>query len=390
MASHPLVERAAKVRQAYDVAGKRVFPNAYLAPMSGVTDICFRRLVSRIAGGRTGLLVSEFVTVEGLTRLNPRICRQMAFAPEERPFTVQIYGAEPDRMGWGAAMVEEAGADFVEINCGCPAPKIVRKGGGSGLLRDLDNLKAILAACRRQVKIPVTVKIRVGWSDDSINLLETQKVVEGEGAAALVIHGRTRTQGYKGLANWDLIALAKSRALVPVIGNGDILKVEDALDKLERYGVDGVAVGRGAMHNPWIFAQMADLYEGKAPHEPTLDEQEQVFHWYLELLREEMDDAFDAGAHRLDDSPEGLARREGRQLGKLKQMAARLLKCLPGGFLGRTAVLRSQSQAEFFDNLHAFFDRLRAQEYRGRDLDQVRELNGGQNTEVVFGKDYKG
>lgn len=368
---HPLVARAARVIQSYQVGATRIFPNVYLAPMSGVTDISFRRLISRIAGGRTGLLVSEFVTVEGLTRLNPRICRQMAFAPEERPFTVQIYGAEADRMGWGAAMVEEAGADFVEINCGCPAPKIVRKGGGSGLLKDHENLKAIIASVRRSVRIPVTVKVRIGWSDDSVNLLETQKVVEGEGAAALIIHGRTRTQGYKGLANWDLIALAKSRGSIPVIGNGDVLKVEDVVDKLARYGVDGVAVGRGAMHNPWIFAQIADLYEGKPPHEPTLDEQEQVFHWYLELLREETDV-------------------EGRLLGKLKQMAARLLKCLPGGFLGRTAVLRSQSLPEFFDNLRAFFDRLRGQEYLGRDLDQVRELNGGANTDVVFGKDYKG
>ena len=344
-----LLERAAKVTQAYKVGEKRIFPNAYLAPMSGVTDISFRRLISRIAGGRTGLLVSEFVTVEGLTRLNPRICRQMAFAPEERPFTVQIYGAEADRMAWGAAMVEEAGADFVEINCGCPAPKIVSKGGGSGLLRDLGNLRDILAAVKRQVGIPVTVKVRVGWSDDSINLLETQKVVEGEGASAFVIHGRTRNQGYKGLANWDLIALAKSHGSIPVIGNGDVLRAEDVVDKLERYGVDGVAVGRGAMHNPWIFAQMADLYEGRALKEPTLEEQERVFHWYLELLREETDI-------------------EGRLLGKLKQMAARLLKCLPGGFLGRTAVLRSQTLPEFFDNLGAFFAKLRADGYRGRDL----------------------
>lgn len=368
---HPLAARAAKVIQSYRVGDKRIFPNAYLAPMSGVTDICFRRLISRLAGGRTGLLVSEFVTVEGLTRLNPRICRQMAFAPEERPFTVQIYGAEPERMAWGAEMVQEAGADFVEINCGCPAPKIVRRGGGSGLLRDLGNLKNILAETRKRVNLPVTVKVRVGWSDDSVNLLETQKVVEGEGAAALVIHGRTRTQGYKGLANWDLIALAKSRGTIPVIGNGDILRVEDAIDKLERYGVDGVAVGRGAMHNPWIFAQMADLFEGRAPREPSLEEQEGVFHAYLELLLEETDI-------------------EGRLLGKLKQMAARLLKCLPGGFLGRTAVLRSQTLPEFFDNLAVFFAKLKADGYVGRNLEQVRELNGGQNAEVVFGKDYKG
>jgi nifR3 family TIM-barrel protein len=288
--------------------------------------------------------------------------------PEERPFTVQIYGAEPERMAWGAAMVEEAGADFVEINCGCPAPKIVRKGGGSGLLRDLGNLKEILSQVKRRVKIPVTVKVRVGWSDEEINLHETQKVVEGEGAAALVIHGRTRQQGYKGLANWDLIASAKSRGAIPVIGNGDILKIEDVIDKLERYGVDGVAVGRGAMHNPWIFGQIADLYEGKIPREPSLGEHKALFADYLGLLREEMDI-------------------EGRVLGKLKQMAARVLKCLPNAKGGRTDVLRSQSIAEFFDNLHKLLDSI--EDYRGRALEAVRELNGKDATEVEFGRDYK-
>lgn len=363
-----LTERARRVVREYRVDGKRIFPNAYLAPMSGVTDLPFRRLISRLSGGRTGLLVSEFITVEGLTRLNPRICRQMAFMPEERPFTVQIYGAEPDRMAWGAAMVEEAGADFVEINCGCPAPKIVSKGGGSGLLRDLGNLRAILAQIKKAVKIPVTVKVRLGWSEEQINLPETQKVVEGEGAAALVIHGRTRQQGYKGLANWDWIALAKSRSAIPVIGNGDILRVEDVIDKIEKYGVDGVAVGRGAMHNPWLFGQIADLYEGKVPREPTLDEHKALFDVYQLLLREEMDI-------------------EGRVLGKLKQMAARVLKCLPNAKGGRTDVLRSQTITEFFDNLHKLLDSI--EDYRGRALEAVRELNGKDATEVEFGRDYK-
>ncbi|MDB5102803.1 MAG: dihydrouridine synthase DuS [Fibrobacteres bacterium] len=362
-----LVERAKRVNRGYGVGGRDIFPNVYLAPMSGVTDISFRRLISRLSGGRTGLLVSEFITVEGLTKLNPRICRQMAFAPEERPFTVQIYGGEAEKMAWGASMVEEAGADFVEINCGCPAPKIVRRGGGSGLLRDHENLKAIIAGVKKAVKIPVTVKVRVGWAEDSINLLETQKVVEGEGAAALVIHGRTRQQGYKGLANWDLIALAKSRGAIPVIGNGDILKVEDVIEKLERYGVDGVAVGRGAMHNPWIFNQIADLYEGKVPKEPTLEEHAALFTLYLDLLREEQDV-------------------EGRVLGKLKQMGARVLKCLPNSKGGRTEVLRSGTVAEFFDNLHKLLGGI--PDYNGREMD-FRELNGKDAVDPIQGVDYR-
>ena len=365
---HPLLARAARVRKRYGVGGKSIFPNVYLAPMSGVTDISFRRLISRLSGGRTGLLVSEFITVEGLTRLNPRICRQMAFSPEERPFTVQIYGGEAERMAWGATMVEEAGADFVEINCGCPAPKIVRKGGGSGLLRDHENLKAIIASVKKAVTIPVTVKVRIGWAEDSINLLETQKVVEGEGASALVIHGRTRQQGYKGLANWDLIALAKSRGNIPVVGNGDILRVEDVIDKLEKYEVDGVAVGRGAMHNPWIFGQLADLYEGKLPKEPSLEDHRDIFTLYHDLLREELDI-------------------EGRILGKLKQMAARVLKCLPNSKGGRTDVLRSQTLPEFFDNMNVFLASI--SDYQGRAFEEVRELNGKNSNELEFGKDYR-
>jgi tRNA-dihydrouridine synthase B len=365
---HPLLVRAAKVQQRYAVGGKSIFPNVYLAPMSGVTDICFRRLISKLAGGRTGLLVSEFITVEGLTRLNPRICRQMAFAPEERPFTVQIYGGEADRMAWGASMVESAGADFVEINCGCPAPKIVRRGGGSGLLRDHENLKAIISSVKKAVTIPVTVKVRIGWDDESINLLETQKVVAGEGASALIIHGRTRQQGYKGLANWDLIAEAKSRAEIPVIGNGDILRVEDIIDRLERYAVDGVAVGRGAMHNPWIFGQIADLYSGILPKEPSLQDHRDIFTVYLGLLREELDI-------------------EGRILGKLKQMAARVLKCLPNSKGGRTDVLRSQTVSEFFDKLNVFLDSI--SDYQGRVLDEIRELNGKNSNELEFGQDYR-
>lgn len=365
---NPLLTRAARVGKRYEVGGKGIFPNVYLAPMSGVTDISFRRLISKLSGGRTGLLVSEFITVEGLTRLNPRICRQMAFAPEERPFTVQIYGGEAERMAWGASMVEEAGADFVEINCGCPAPKIVRKGGGSGLLRDHENLRDIISSVKKAVNIPVTVKVRIGWADECINLLETQKVVEGEGASALVIHGRTRQQGYKGLANWDLIAEAKSKATIPVVGNGDILRVEDVLDKLERYEVDGVAVGRGALHNPWIFGQIADLYEGKVPVEPSLRDHRHLFTLYYDLLREETEI-------------------EGRILGKLKQMAARVLKCLPNSKGGRTEALQSQTIVEFFEKLDLFLDGFL--HYEGRVLDDVKELNGKTANELEFGRDYK-
>ncbi|HEX2612773.1 MAG TPA: tRNA-dihydrouridine synthase family protein [Fibrobacteria bacterium] len=368
-----LLARASRVRQSFDIAGRRIWPNAYLAPMSGVTDICFRRLVSRLAQGRTGLLVSEFVSVQVLTqeggRENSKSAREMAFTEEERPFSIQIFGAEPGKMAEGARIAAATGCDFIEINCGCPAPKVVGKGGGSGLLKDLPNLANILRSVKAAVDVPVTIKVRVGWNDDLITLFETLKIAEGEGAAAFVIHGRTRAQGYKGLANWDLIAEAKRRAPkgLPVIGNGDIVRPEDVLHRLETYGVDGVAVGRGAMHNPWIFGQIADLYEGKMWREPGKEDFLGVFSEYESLLRGEMDI-------------------ELRVLGKLKQMAARILKGLPGGSLARLSLLRSQSVEEFRGHLHAYFEGMG--EVR-RDYAALAELNGGENTEVVSGLTYK-
>lgn len=372
-----LAGRAARVKQSFHIGDKRIWPNAYLAPMSGVTDICFRRLVSRLAKGRTGLLVSEFVSVQVLTqpggRDNAKSAREMAFAEEERPFSIQIFGGDAHKMGEGARIAAATGCDFLEINCGCPAPKVVGKGGGSALLKDLPNLASILRTVKKSVDIPVTIKVRVGWNDDLITLFETLRIAEDEGAAAFVIHGRTRAQGYKGLANWDLIAAAKREALargssLPIIGNGDIVKPEDVLHRLETYGVDGVAVGRGAMHNPWIFGQIADLYEGRMWQEPRKEDYLWVFSEYETLLREQMD---------LDL----------RVLGKLKQMAARILKGLPGGSLARLAMLRSQSVEEFRGHLYAYFAGMG--DDLTRDYGALEELNGGENTEVVAGNTYK-
>lgn len=372
-----LAGRAARVKQSFHIGDKRIWPNAYLAPMSGVTDICFRRLVSRLAKGRTGLLVSEFVSVQVLTqpggRDNAKSAREMAFAEEERPFSIQIFGGDAHKMGEGARIAAATGCDFLEINCGCPAPKVVGKGGGSALLKDLPNLASILRTVKKSVDIPVTIKVRVGWNDDLITLFETLRIAEDEGAAAFVIHGRTRAQGYKGLANWDLIAAAKREALargssLPIIGNGDIVKPEDVLHRLETYGVDGVAVGRGAMHNPWIFGQIADLYEGRMWQEPRKEDYLWVFSEYETLLREQMD---------LDL----------RVLGKLKQMAARILKGLPGGSLARLAMLRSQSVEEFRGHLYAYFAGMG--DDLTRDYGALEELNGGENTEVVAGNTYR-
>ncbi|HNY31447.1 MAG TPA: tRNA-dihydrouridine synthase [Fibrobacteria bacterium] len=349
--------------------GLRVWPNVYLAPMEGVTDPAFRRLCKRLAGGRMGMLVSEFVSIEGLTRFNPKTEEKARFFPEELPFTVQIFGAEPDRMAWAAQRVEESGATAVEINCGCPVPKVVKKGGGSGLLKDLPLLEEICSKVRKAVSIPCSIKVRIGWSDDYITAFETLKIAEGTGMGLLVVHGRTRAQGYKGWANWDVIGEVKSRAAIPVVGNGDVTTWQGAVDRLARYGVDGVLCGRGAMHNPWIFGQIADLYDGKEPRSPSLQEHREVFRTYLELLREEMD-------------------HEGRVLGKLKQFAARCMKSLRGVSTARTDMLRSESVQQYLDISDAFFERLENEGGASWDPGAVRELNGKNAEEPEVGASH--
>ncbi|HXI62095.1 MAG TPA: tRNA-dihydrouridine synthase family protein, partial [Pyrinomonadaceae bacterium] len=182
-------------------------PPLVLSPMAGVTDISFRRLLK--ARGGIGLTVSEFISVEGLTRNNPKSKRQMRFYENERPFAVQIFGGQPERMRMAAELAEEVGADILDVNCGCPAPKVVKHGGGSGLLKDHPRLEIILSEIKKAITIPMTVKIRAGYYDNAINAVETAKLAEACGAEHIALHGRTKEQGYRGLANWDLVKQIK-------------------------------------------------------------------------------------------------------------------------------------------------------------------------------------
>src|SRR5437016_4055612 len=204
-------------------------PPLVLSPMAGVTDISFRRLLKQCGG--IGLTVSEFISVEGLTRNNPKSKRQMRFYENERPFAVQIFGGQPERMRMAAEMAEEVGADILDVNCGCPAPKVVKHGGGSGLLRDLPRLEIILKVIKKAITIPVHVQIRAGYSDGTINAIETAKLAEACGVEHIALHGRTKEQGYRGLANWDLVREIKKTVSVPVSGSGDVTTIQQALER---------------------------------------------------------------------------------------------------------------------------------------------------------------
>jgi nifR3 family TIM-barrel protein len=318
-------------------------PPLILSPMAGVTDYTFRRLIKRRGG--VGLVVSEFISVEGLTRHNPKSKRQMIFDEEERPFAVQIFGGQPERMALGAEMAQEVGADILDVNCGCPAPKVVKNGGGSGLLKDLPRLEIILKEIKKAITIPLTLKLRTGFSDSTINCVDVAKMAEQCGVEHIQVHGRTRDQGYKGLANWDIIRQVKEAVSIPVSGNGDITTIEYGIQKWREAGTDGILIGRGAMQNPWIFRQFADALAGREPYQPDLQEKKDVLLEFFEMLREEM--------------PEIVA------LGKMKQLAGQFTKGLIGGAQFRQTLYHSHSATEILDNITVYFETLTERETFG-------------------------
>ena len=318
-------------------------PPLILSPMAGVTDYTFRRLIKRRGG--VGLVVSEFISVEGLTRGNPKSKRQMHFDEEERPFAVQIFGGQAPRMAMGAEMAEEIGADILDVNCGCPAPKVVKNGGGSGLLKDLPRLEEILKEIKRSIAIPLTLKVRTGYSDSTINVVDVAKLAEQCGVEHIQVHGRTREQGYKGLANWDTIAAVKKAVSIPVSGNGDVTTIEYGMRRWNETGVDGILIGRGAMQNPWIFRQFRDVLEGREPYKPDVAEKKAVLLEFFGMCREEM--------------PEIVA------LGKMKQLAGQFTKGLVGGAQFRQTLYHSHSAEEILDNITVYFETLTERETFG-------------------------
>jgi len=322
----------------FKIRNIEINPPLILSPMAGVTDISFRRLLKQRGG--VGLTVSEFISVEGLTRNNPKSKRQMRFYENERPFAVQIFGGQAERMRMAAEMAEEVGADILDVNCGCPAPKVVKHGGGSGLLRDLPRLETILKEIKKAITIPLTIKIRAGYSDSTINAIETAKLAEDCGVEHIALHGRTKEQGYRGQANWDLVREIKQVVKVPVSGSGDITTIAQAFDRFRETGCDGVLIGRGAMANPWIFRQIEDAMHGRESFQPTLEDKRALLLEYFEMLRQDM--------------PQMAA------IGRMKQLAGQFTRGLQGGALFRTAVYHSHSVDEILGRISEYFETIEA------------------------------
>ncbi|MBR1695598.1 MAG: tRNA dihydrouridine synthase DusB [Selenomonas sp.] len=255
----------------------------FLAPMAGVTDTAYR-IIAHDMG--CPLCYAEMVSSQGIHFRNERTLTMLESEPGERPLAMQIFANTPEMAAEAAKYVEDLGtADILDFNMGCPAPKIVKNGEGSALMRDPDKAYAILSAIRKAVKMPFTVKMRKGWDDDHVNVLEIAKIAEAAGVDAIAVHGRTREQFYSGKADWDIIAEVKKMVKVPVIANGDVRTCQDLQKILDETSADGVMIGRGAQGNPWIFKQLTYfLRTGEVLPKPTMQERAEVIIRHLDLL----------------------------------------------------------------------------------------------------------
>jgi len=229
-----------------------------LAPMAGITDRPFRSFMKEL---HASLVVTELVSATGLRHSSQKTKRLMEFERSQHPVGIQIFGDSLEDLRFAAKEVEQMGADFVDLNFGCPVPKVVKRGAGSACLKDLGRLQEILKTVKESVSIPVTIKIRTGWDALSMNSEEVAKIAYNEGMTWVAIHGRTRAQGYSGEADWEYIKKVKASSPLPILGNGDLTSPEKAIEKLVASGCDGVMIGRGCLKNPYIFQQALEIYK---------------------------------------------------------------------------------------------------------------------------------
>jgi tRNA-dihydrouridine synthase B len=329
-----------------------------LAPMAGMTDTAFRRLVKRKGG--CGLVVTEMVSSEGLVRGIDRTLEYAEYTEEERPVSIQIFGGDPAVMADAAQVVQGMGADVVDVNMGCPVPKIAKHNAGCSLMREPTHAASVIRAMTKAVTIPVTVKMRAGWNEHQINAPRLARLVEDAGAAAVAVHGRTAAQSYSGHSDWSLIATVAQSVSIPVFGSGDCVEPDQVVNRLRDSGVAGVLIGRGALRNPWIFEQATRLAQGYVPRPVTLADRGQFLLDYIDLLLSERIDESAGFRHVATTSgapPQPCVAR-GRErwvVNKLRALNSWYSKGLEGGSQLRVAINTAESISHLRDVIRQFF-----------------------------------
>lgn len=354
---------AVRVPAEMTIGGVRIAPATVLAPMAGVTDTVFRRFIrnasvfssasratdherkpdfgeqvgSSLSNQQSGcgLIMTEFTSADGIARMREaKRKRYLGFYEDEHPISAQLFGSDPVTMAEAARVVEDSGFDLVDLNLGCPAKQVCKSNGGSGLLRDLPHIRRLFEAVRSAVKIPFTVKFRLGWNDNQIVCVELARMAEECGLNAVALHARTREQGYSGQARWEWIAAIKDAVTVPVIGNGDIRTPEDACAMIAETQCDAVMIGRSAPVNPWIFRQIAQYDATGSYEQPTdIDRYHMIRTYFAMLVQEEVEGA----------------------IGKMKQFATQFTHGITGGAALRKTIYEARQPEVILGAVDEFF-----------------------------------